>query len=194
ANASHCAPKAARPMIRNVFAYLLPPTCRALGGHLSKRYGKAIPAVDRHDQQGQLHEFLLTEMGPYRVPHLVGYPTLGHQCKRLGTLQRCPLPIRKKGRFAPRHQRVQAPVGFPAYARIACLHIGAKGAAVDLRGTQYDQLVQWFLDTGLFYNVFQSHHRLIYRRTDFEKIQTLLHVALLIEKAPTWMSNRQRSV
>ncbi|MCY1186050.1 hypothetical protein D9M73_268850 [compost metagenome] len=59
-----------------------------------------------------------------------------------GPEQRSAFALGKERCFAPGCHGEQAARGFTALDRISSVHVDAEGAAVDLRGTQFDQFDQ----------------------------------------------------
>jgi len=110
-----------------------------------KADGKAVPAVNGDESERQVHEFLLGKLLARQLIHLVGYMLSGYQSDCFCPGESSPLSLGIEGRFSPGDKLIEPLFTFTSHPCIFCVHINAIGTAVDLRGTQLDQIDEgWF--------------------------------------------------
>src|SRR4029450_9475504 len=98
------------------------------GGNVVARHGarrdvEAVPAGDGGDGQTQVYSFVLRELRPHAIVHLVRDARLGHQRKRFGPLQRGALARGVVRRFAPRVEAVEPLFALAVRPRILAVHV-----------------------------------------------------------------------
>jgi hypothetical protein len=60
-------------------------------------------------------------------------------------------------------------------AQLLGVHVDAMGAAVELRGSELDQLKQRMIEAAIAHEHVQAHHRLLGRGRRLAEIQSSLH-------------------
>ena len=108
----------------------------------------------------------------------VGNMALGDQRQRLDPLQRRAFPLGEDRSFTPGIQQMHPLVILAELAGIRGVHHEAIGAAVDLRGSDFDEFEKRAFEAALIDVSLQSRHRLKCGGADFHGVQSLLHVDL----------------
>src|SRR5580698_128100 len=65
--------------------------------HLAERDRKAIPAIDRRDEQRQVDDFFFREVRLHRLPDGIGHVVLRNQREGFGPFERGALAVREEG-------------------------------------------------------------------------------------------------
>ena len=108
-----------------------------------------VPAVDRHDGQRQVHQFLFAELRPRLLVHFIGDVPLCDERHGLGPRKRRSLALRVEGRLAPSVEQVEPLLGLARGPQVLRVHVEAVGAAVDLRHAEIQEVEQRLLQPGL---------------------------------------------
>src|SRR5919106_3266699 len=92
-----------------------------------------VPSVDRHNQQGELHLLLLTELRLQRLVNIIRRARLGYQRQGFGPSKRGAFALAIERRLAPGIQQIKTLLGLAIFSRARGVHVKTKSTPIDLR-------------------------------------------------------------
>src|SRR5882724_12601124 len=121
--------------------------------------GKAVPRIDSGDSIGQVDELVFGEFLARLLVEFVGRVVLENEGQGFSPGQGGAFARSEEWRFAPGIERVKTHLRIAGGASVFRMHIDAIGAAVDLRGAQFDQMKQLFFEAAGLQVFFKGVHR-----------------------------------
>src|SRR6516162_8235128 len=106
----------------------------------TKRNRGSIPGIDRDHRGSEIDEFLFREMTARLVVHVIRYVTVADLRHRFGPGEGGTLACAVDWCLAPGVEQMHPLVALAMLACIVGVHDDAVGAAVDLRGADFDEI------------------------------------------------------
>jgi hypothetical protein len=108
-------------------------------GNCPEADSQPIPAVDGHNGERPIDQFLLREALPHCGVELVRCMVVADERDRFSPGKCRPLPIGEERRFPPGRQGLEALLRLTTGARILRVHVDTEGTPVELGGTHAHQ-------------------------------------------------------
>jgi len=141
-------------------------------GRHAERDQKPVPGIDRSDSEGEVDEFVGSEVRLDALVDVVRDVSLGNQGDCFGPLERSALTVGIEGGFSPGIEEIETLLGLAEGARVFGVHIEAVGTAIDLGSAHFDELEQGVLEAAGIDVVLHCQDGLITLGRDLRKIHS----------------------
>ena len=148
--------------------------------YLPKADGEPVPPVDGDSRQRELDQLFVRELRARLFEDLVRGVSFADLGDRFAPGESGPFPIGIERRLAPDAERVEPLLCVAQSPRLPGVKVYAVGTAVDLGGSDLDELQQGSLETAFVRVLLQRAHRLHGVRRRFGIVQTSFRHGLLV--------------